>query len=66
MSHPSRVRELKREVFRRIQIAPILSHPSRVRELKHLGTGKAEGVFVSHPSRVRELKHSKARYLLGL
>ena len=60
MSHPSRVRELKRPVTDIGRIT-LQSHPSRVRELKLIGE-QTEGVkAMSHPSRVRELK---LRYLM--
>ena len=38
MSHPSRVRELKREDCEE-KGRTTVSHPSRVRELKHLSAG---------------------------
>ena len=56
LSHPSRVRELKRQELSRRDIAD-LSHPSRVRELKLSKSGEyLQTEAVSHPSRVRELK----------
>ena len=55
-SHPSRVRELKRED----EVQKYLysgSHPSRVRELKLERYNLFSLYDGSHPSRVRELKH---------
>ena len=57
VSHPSRVRELKRPPLPSTYRAQA-SHPSRVRELKQAYAEVLHTLTVkSHPSRVRELKH---------
>ncbi len=57
MSHPVRVRGLKRCGCQGIVVGHHLSHPVRVRGLKHLEFCANELDKWSHPVRVRGLKH---------
>ena len=65
VSHPTRVRGLKRQLRRQQLSVHHRSHPTRVRGLKPI-TGIQMGANVpSHPTRVRGLKQELLRHLHG-